>query len=453
MAGIDKLTALKVARLTKPGKYCDGKGLYLQISKELIKSWIFRYQQNHSEHYMGLGSVHSVSLVEARDLARKARQLLLQGIDPLQNKAEELAKKMAALASNKTFSECMTEYIESHKDSWKSEKHCKQWEATLIEYACPYFGKTQVRHINTRLVLSALEPIWKKKTETATRVRERIERILSWAATMGYREGENPARWHGHLQELLPNPSKIKKVQHHPSLPYMEMASFYRCLRVEKGVAAIALQLVILTACRTGEVLFAKWEEFDLDARIWVIPPMRMKASKEHRVPLAEEAIQLLKKLKGLDEIWVFPGAKKGRPMSNMAMLNVLKRMQRTDLTVHGFRSTFRVWVAERTAYPRELAELALAHAVGSAVEEAYQRSDLFERRRALMRDWAMWCWVSPNAPALSVCTDSPPNRSITDFTPDLVEPRALESSWPNRVSHTFTPDQTADSMELREPS
>ncbi|RUP35429.1 MAG: site-specific integrase [Curvibacter sp.] len=449
MAGIDKLTALKIARLAKPGKYSDGKGLYLQISKELIKSWIFRYQLNHSEHYMGLGSVHSISLAEARDLARKARQLLLQGIDPLQNKAEEFAKKRAALASNKTFKECMTEYIESHKDSWKSEKHCKQWEATLVEYACPHFGKAQVRHIDTQLVLNALEPIWKKKTETATRVRERIERVLSWAATKGYREGENPARWHGHLQELLPKPSKIKKVQHHPSLPYMEMASFYRRLRAEKGIAAIALQLVILTACRTGEVLYAKWEEFDLDAGVWVVPPMRMKASKEHRVPLVEEAIRLLKQMKGLDETWVFPGAKKGRPMSNMAMLNVLKRMQCTDLTVHGFRSTFRVWAAERTAYPREFAELALAHSVGTAVEEAYQRSDLFDRRRALMRDWAVWCCSPLPALIAPACMDSPPNRSMTDFAPVV----AAGSSWPDQVSHYFTPGQIAASMKLGEPS
>ncbi|MDR2261398.1 MAG: integrase arm-type DNA-binding domain-containing protein [Azoarcus sp.] len=392
MAGVEKLTALKVTRISKAGKHSDGKGLYLQVTRQLVKSWIFRYERDGIEHYMGMGPVHSVSLAEAREEARKARLLLQQGIDPLQHKAEVTAKNKAVKASNKIFQECMVEYIENHKESWRSEKHRKQWEATLLAYACPHFGKMNVRLINTALVLQVLEPIWKKKTETASRLRERIERILSWAATKGYREGENPARWHGHLEEILPKPAKIKKGKHYPSLPYMQMGAFWRLLRLEKGIAARALEFTILTACRTGEVIFAKWDEFDFAVKIWVIPAERMKAHKEHRVPLVDEMLVILNRMKGLDPVWVFPGAKNGKPISNMAMLNVLERMQRTDITVHGFRSTFRVWAAEQTHYPKELPELALAHSVGTAVENAYQRSDLFELRRAVMKDWADWC-------------------------------------------------------------
>ncbi len=392
MAGVEKLSAMKVARISKPGKYADGKGLYLQVTKALVKSWLFRYEIHKVEHAMGLGPLHTVGLADAREQARKARLLLNEGIDPMQHKAAAIEKAKANQAKNKIFNECMAEYIKSHKESWSNEKHQKQWEATLLEYACPHFGKMNVRLVNTELVLRVLEPIWKTKTETATRVRERLERVLSWASTMGYREGENPARWHGHLQELLPAPSKIKTVKHHASLPYMEVGAFYRLLQVEKGIAARALQFAILTACRTGEAVFAKWEEFDLSRGVWEIPKERMKAKKPHRVPLVKETLAILERVQGLDPVWVFPGRKEGSPMSNMAMANVLERMQRADITVHGFRSTFRVWAAEQTVYPKEMAELALAHAVGSAVEEAYQRSDLFERRRALMKDWADWC-------------------------------------------------------------
>lgn len=414
MAGVEKLTAMKVARISKPGKYADGKGLYLQVTKALVKSWLFRYELHKVEHAMGLGPLHTVGLADARELARKARLLLNEGIDPMQHKAATIEKAKANQAKNKIFNECMAEYIKSHKESWSNEKHQKQWEATLLEYACPHFGKMNVRLVNTELVLRVLEPIWKTKTETATRVRERLERVLSWASTMGYREGENPARWHGHLQELLPAPSKIKTVKHHPSLPYMEVGAFYRLLQVEKGIAARALQFAILTACRTGEAIFAKWEEFDLSRGVWEIPKERMKAKKAHRVPLVKETLAILERVQGLDPVWVFPGRKEGSPMSNMAMANVLERMQRGDITVHGFRSTFRVWAAEQTVYPKEMAELALAHAVGSAVEEAYQRSDLFERRRALMKDWADWCkLVQPSSGQGQVAMLGSPSKAV----------------------------------------
>lgn len=277
-------------------------------------------------------------------------------------------------------------------------------------------------------------------------MRERIERVLAWATTQGLREGENPARWRGHLQELLPKPSKLKKVKHHPSLPYVQVGAFCRLLGREKGIAARALQLTILTACRTGEVIFAKWEEFDLDAMVWVIPKERMKAHNEHRVPLVRDSLTILERMKGLDPVWVFPGAKRGRPMSNMAMANVLERMQREDITVHGFRSTFRTWAAERTLYPKELPEMALAHKVGTEVEEAYRRTDLFERRRALMKDWSEWCRVVQPAQGLVQSGDeaghiAPPTSSTPVPTPASPEAAGTtENAPPNRS----TPESTS---------
>lgn len=450
MAGVEKLTALKVGRIAKPGKYSDGNGLYLQVTKTLVKSWIFRYVRGKDEHYMGIGPIHEVSLAEAREEARKARLLLRDGIDPLMRKAEVLAKAKAIAASNKTFKECMEAYIESHKESWRNEKHQKQWEKTLLDYVCPHFGKMQVRLINTPLVMEALKPIWKTKTETASRVRERIERVLSWATIQGYREGENPARWRGHLQELLPKPSKLKQVKHHPSLSYMQMGDFYRLLTLQKGIAARALQFTILTASRTGEVIFAKWEEFDLEAGLWVIPKERMKANREHRVPLVRDALVILERMKNLDSVWVFPGAKEGKPMSNMAMSNVLERMQREDITVHGFRSTFRTWAAEQTQYPKELPEMALAHKVGTEVEEAYRRTDLFERRCALMKDWAGWCKVVRSKGDLAQRVEGleaiPPNPAVPAPTPDLSESvQGEKNSPPNRSTPIPTPIRDED--------
>ncbi|ABM41797.1 phage integrase family protein [Acidovorax sp. JS42] len=458
MVGIEKLTALKVTRLSKPGRYSDGNGLYLQITKALVKSWIFRYARGTGEHFMGIGPVHTVNLAEAREQARKARLLLRDGVDPLMHRAEALAKAKAVQASNKIFRDCMDEYIKSHKESWRNEKHQKQWEATLVEYACPVFGKMHVRLINTPLVLQVLEPIWKTKTETASRVRERIERVLAWATTQGFREGENPARWRGHLQELLPKPSKLKKVRHHPSLPYGHVGAFVRLLAREKGIAARALQFTILTACRTGEVIFAKWNEIDLDAKVWIIPKERMKAHKEHRVPLVRDAVTLLERLRGLDPVWVFPGAKQNRPMSNMAMANVLERMQRSDITVHGFRSTFRTWAAERTLYPKEMPEMALAHKVGTEVEEAYRRTDLFERRRALMRDWAEWCSVVQLTQGQGQGGDPeqqtpPPGTQTSVSTPEFPDAsRAAGNSPPNRSTSGSTSVHDGDSMNHDEP-
>lgn len=400
--GIEKLTALKVARLSKPGRYGDGKGLCLQITKTGVKSWVFRFERDGKERLMGLGPLHTVSLAEAREKARVARASLIEGIDPLAKRHEAVASNKAEQASNLDFDTCVRLYIASREAEWKNPKHRQQWENSLKMHVSPHFGTIHARRIDTPLVLKALEPIWKTKTETASRIRERIERVLSWATTRGYREGENPARWNGHLEELLPKPSKLKKVQHHPALPFAEIGDFFKAVKTEKGVGARALEFTILTACRTGEVLGALWDEVDLENQLWTIPPERMKASRPHRIPLVAATVALLKQQVGQDPVFVFPGAKQGKPISNMAMLMVLRRMKRDDLTVHGFRSTFRDWAAECTDYPSEMAELSLAHTVGTAVENAYRRSDLFERRRQLMQDWETWCsppGVKPKTP------------------------------------------------------
>jgi len=403
-AGIEKLTALKVSRLSKPGRYADGKGLYLQITKTLAKSWIFRYERDGKERFMGLGPSHSVGLADARELARAARTRLALGKDPLDERNAEIQAAKVEKLSNSDFDTCAAEYIKSRQDEWKSEKHRKQWETSLKVHASPHIGKLAVRRITTPLVMKVLQPIWKTKTETASRIRERIERILSWAAKQGYREGENPARWDGHLEELLPKPSKLKKVVHHPALPYREVGAFMRDLKHQIGFGPRALEFTILTACRTGEVLGATWGEIDFRRRVWTIPVERMKNSKQHRVPLTNSAVEVLKKVRGFHPKLVFPGGKKDSLLSSMAMLRVLENLERPGLTVHGFRSTFRDWAAEMTQYPEAIAEMCLAHTVGNAVENAYRRSDLFNRRRELMTDWATWCAeVQPDLPAASM--------------------------------------------------
>jgi len=401
---IEKLSPFKVSRITKPGMYCDGKGLYLCVRKTLTKSWVFRYKFNETMHGMGLGPLHAVSLLQAREKARIIRETLAQEIDPIQARKEADKKKKAERTASKTFDECASEYISKRKDEWKNDKHQMQWESTLRTYASPHFGRLDVRLIETSHVLKALEPIWVSKTETATRVRERIERVLSWATTLGYRTGDNPARWDGHLKELLPKPGKVRKAQHFSSMPFQQVREFFCLLQKENCIAARALELTILTACRTSEVVNAKWDEFDFSRQIWIIPGERMKAGREHRVPLVDATLAILQRLSGINPIWVFPGGKVGKPLSTMAMLVLLRRMNHGHVTVHGFRSTFRVWAAEMTHHPSELAELALAHSVGTAVEKAYLRSDLFDRRRALMQDWATWCMAIPSEKSNESC-------------------------------------------------
>jgi integrase len=342
---------------------------------------------------MGLGSVADVPLARARALAQECRRELQQGIDPIgARKAREAEAKLAS-AKAKTFQQCAESYIKAHKAGWRNAKHANQWANTLATYAYPVFGSLPVAAVDVGLIMKALEPIWQEKTETASRLRGRIESVLDWATVRGYRKGDNPARWRGQLQSLLPSRAKVRRVEHHPALPYAELGAFMAFLREQEGIAAKALEFLILTATRSGETIGARWDEFNLDEALWVVPPARIKTGREHRVPLSARSLAIVQELaKTKLGDFVFPGRRAGKPLSSMAMLALLKRMGRSDLTAHGFRSTFRDWAAERTNYPREAAEMALAHAIGDKVEAAYRRGDLFEKRRRMMEDWAKHC-------------------------------------------------------------
>jgi integrase len=391
---IGKLTALKVSRAKTRGYLADGGGLYLQVSESGAKSWVFRYRNDGRLREMGLGAAHTLGLADARQRATDCRKLRLDGCDPIdERKAGQLKAKLDA-ARAMTFEQCAEAYIAAHLASWKNAKHAAQWSSTLATYAYPVFGAQAVHAIDVGLVLNAVEPIWHTKTETASRLRQRIEAVLDWASARGHRQGDNPARWRGHLDKLLPARARVQKVLHHAALPYTEVGGFMAALREQEGMAASALEFLILTATRTGEVIGATWDEIDLDAGLWTIPGDRMKAGREHRVPLSKPALADLKRLRRDNQAgrFVFPGGKAEKPLSNVAMLKLLERMERSDLTVHGFRSTFRDWAAERTNFPREVAEHALAHSLPDKVEAAYQRGDLFEKRRRLMAEWAKFC-------------------------------------------------------------
>ena len=393
MRAINKLSARKVETLTKPGLYADGLGLYLQVSAYDTKSWLYRFMLDGKARKMGLGPVHTVTLAMARDKATAARRKVLEGIDPIEERNAVRNEKRVNAARAVTFKECAELYIAAHRVGWKNPKHAEQWPSTLNAYVYPVFGGLSVADVDVGLVLKAIEPIWTTKPETAGRVRGRIETILDWAKARGYREGENPARWRGHLDKLLPARGKVAKVRHHPALPYTEAGTFMAELQTLEGVSARALEFTILTAARTSEVVGAKWQEIDLAAEMWTIPAARMKASKEHRVPLSDRVVTLLRSLPREDgNEHVFVGERKGKSLSNMALLMTLRRMKRADLTTHGFRSTFRDWAAEQTAYPNELVEMALAHTVSDKTEAAYRRGDMVEKRARLMKDWADYC-------------------------------------------------------------
>lgn len=390
---INKLSQLTVTKTTKPGLYADGGGLYLQITSAGVKSWLFRYMRGGKARGMGLGPLHTIGLAEARTRALDCRRLLLDGVDPIDSRDAERAAQRVAQANAVTFQHCAEKYIEAHRAGWKNAKHADQWTNTLTTYAYPVFDSLPVSAIDTALVMRVLEPIWSTKTETASRIRGRIESVLHWATVRGYRTGENPARLKGHLDTLLPKRSRVQKVEHHPALAYVDLPEFMQTLRPEAGSAARALELLILTATRTNEVIGATWQEFDLDVGIWTLPAERMKMRKEHRVPLSARAIALVKAQQEVKQNdYVFPGARKGKPLSNMAMLQLLERMKRDDITVHGFRSTFRDWAGETTHYPREVCEAALAHGIKDKAEAAYARGDLFAKRAALMQDWDKYC-------------------------------------------------------------
>jgi integrase len=390
---LNRLTAVQVRAIDEKGMYHDGGGLYLQVSAGGARSWIFRFTLDGRAREMGLGPVHAIPLAEARKRAAECRRMRVDGIDPIEARSEHRGWKKLEAANAMTFDACAAAYLAAHNASWRNVKHRDQWRNTLTSYAGPVLGSLPVQSIDVGLVMKALEPIWQAKPETASRLRGRIEAVLDWATVRGHRKGENPARWRGHLDKLLPARSKVHKVKHHPALPYNEMAEFIAALRNQEGTAARSLEFLILTASRTGEVIGARWDEIDLKEKIWAVPATRMKAGREHRVPLSAAAVAVLEEMMEVRESdFVFPGGKRGKPLSNMAMLAFLKRMDRGDLTAHGFRSSFRDWAAERTSFPHEVAEMALAHTVGDKVEAAYRRGDLLQKRRQIMEAWARFC-------------------------------------------------------------
>jgi integrase len=398
-----QLTAKRVERLLHtPGRYRDSavKGLLLVVVSEGSASWTLRYEIGGREHWMGLGSAREFSLKAARERALAARQKLADKIDPLaERKALRIAAALEA-AKAITFEQAAVAYFDQHERKWKNARHRQQFLSSLRLHAYPVIGKLPISAIDTGLVLKVIEPIWPTTTETANRVRNRIETILDWATVRGYRSGDNPARWKGHLGEVLPARAALRKTNHHPALPFTELAGFLAELRCRVGVAAKALEFLILTAARTGETVGARWDEIDLTNAVWSIPAHRMKGGREHRVPLSAASAALLESLPTEDgNPYLFINGY-GRGLSAVALAQVVQRMGRTGITVHGFRSTFRDWAAERTNYPNHVVEQALAHKIGSGVEAAYRRGDLLDKRRKLMDAWAAYCESAPTKAA-----------------------------------------------------
>ena len=408
---IHRLTALKVKKdlLKRPGMYCDGGGLWLCVSSPNAASWIFRYasgtntSKKTGKKYpatkeMGLGSASVFSLEAARELAAKARETAKTGGDPIQDKRDLIAERRAEAARAKTFRQCGEAYIEAHRAEWKNAKHRAQWTSTLETYAYPHIGDLPVGKVDDAAIVDILEPIWREKTETAKRVRQRVEAVLDWAKVKKYRGGDNPARWSGHLEHVLAEPSKVSRVRHHPALPYSDIPEFMADLRQRDSVSARALEYGILNAARTGAVIGATWDEIDLHGALWTVPPERAgvkineEEPKPRRVPLAGRSIEILRALpRSKDNPHVFQGAKRGKGLSNMALLEMMRGL-RDQYVPHGFRSTFKDWCAEQTNFPHEVSEAALWHAQESKVVEAYQRGDLLEKRRRLMQAWADYC-------------------------------------------------------------
>ena len=387
---LNRLSAKTVATKKLRGLYCDGGGLYLQVTPSGGKTWIFRFQSPVTQKLrdMGLGPLHSIGLSEAREKAAAQRTVLLHGLDPIEAREENNRRKALEAAKAVTFRQCAASYIESHRPRWRNGKHGDQWESTIESYCDPVIGPLPVQDVDTGLVLKILEPIWATKSETASRLRGRIESVLDWAKVRGYRSGENPARWKGHIALLLPAIPRKNRVTHHKAMSFSEVSGLVAKLRDMLRVSARCLEFTILTAVRTSEAIYARPEEFDLNNAAWTIPGSRMKAAKEHRVPLSPRAVEIVQEFIAQKNEFLFPGAKQVKPLNNMTMLHLLQRMG-IKATVHGFRSSFRDWAAERTAFPHEVCEAALAHSISNATEAAYRRGDLFEKRRNLMKAWA----------------------------------------------------------------
>lgn len=388
-----ELSPLEVSRIKLSGLHFVGgvAGLALQVSPSGARSWILRVTVGERRRDIGLGGFPDVTLAGAKESARECREKIRNGIDPVVEKQANKSALIAAEGKNITFQRAAELFITAKEAEWSNIKHAAQWRATVQTYANPVIGNVLVRDVALSHILAILEPIWTTKTETASRLRGRLENILDWAKGREYRTGDNPALWRGHLEYQLAKPSKVAKVEHHPALHYADIGDFMTKLRKHEGIGAAALEFAILTAMRSGEVRGACWQEFDLNEAVWTIPAERMKMKKEHRVPLSAAAITLLKKLPRMESGLVFPGSKKGSAISDMTMSSVLKRMG-LDAVPHGFRSTFRDWAAEHTNYPRDVAEMALAHAIGDKVEAAYRRGVLFEKRRRMMADWSAFC-------------------------------------------------------------
>ena len=388
---LNRLSATKVTSLTERGYYADGGGLYFRVSKFNTRSWAFRYTRAGKPREMGLGAFPDVILKEARDRAAEARKLLRDDIDPIDQRQAARSTMIAVREAALNFEQCAAAYITVKEHEWKNTKHAAQWRSTLASHAYPVIGSVLINHVEQAHILKILEPLWTTKTETASRLRGRIESVLNYATARGYRKGDNPARWRGHLDKLLATPSKVAKVEHHAALPYSEIGGFVVELRQQAGMGARALEFAILTAARSGEVRGATLAEVDLDAAVWTIPAERMKAGREHRIPLSDAAVELLRALPRIDKSkLLFPNTK-GSELSDMTLTAVLRRMAR-PVTAHGFRSTFRDWAGETTAYPREVIEHALSHQLKDKAEAAYARGTLFDKRRRLMADWAKYC-------------------------------------------------------------
>jgi integrase len=418
-SSLKRLSQTFVDKCTTPGLYSDGNGLYLQITAAkdggyVTKSWIFRYAagsgKEKREHKMGLGPYPLVSLAMAREMAIECSLKRLRGIDPLEEREAEKLAKAVTIAKTITFEKAADQYVAAHRAGWRSVKHASEWHKTLKTYAYPVFGEMAVRNIDAGMVMRVLQQIWSTKTVTASRVRGRIESVLDWAKVNGYRDGENPARWDGHFDHLLPARSKVRKIEHHPALPHEQIPAFMAELRAQTGVQAKCLEFTILAVARTSEVTGARWDEISVDEKVWTVPDERMKGDREHRVPLSDAAIAVIEHMRSLRRSdYVFPSNRTGKNLGHAAMLEVLGRMNaerekaglprwidpkenNEDVVPHGFRSTFRDWVAEKTNFQSEVAEAALAHVKGDEVEAAYQRGTMFEKRRKMMDAWAAYC-------------------------------------------------------------
>ncbi|MDM0113924.1 integrase arm-type DNA-binding domain-containing protein [Variovorax sp. J22R133] len=392
-----ELGALQVGRLKKPGAHAVGgvAGLQLKVNDAGARSWVLRAMIAGKRRDMGLGGFPDVTLAQARERARAARDLIDAGSDPVQLRQAARSAAAAAHAKAKTFDQCVEGFMKAKSGEWRNAKHRAQWQSTLDNYASPVFGNVLVQDVELAHVLKVLEDIWTTKTETASRLRGRIETILNWATARGFRTGDNPARWRGHLDHMLAKPRKIATVKHHPAVKIDDVHKFMIELRRMEGIGARALEFAILTAGRSGEVRGARWHEIDMREKVWTVPAERMKAKKEHRVPLSRQVMKLLDglpRIEGSDV--VFPGAK-GKPLSDMALTACMRRMK-LDAVPHGFRSTFRDWASEKTTFPREVAEMALAHTIESAVEAAYRRGDLLKKRTSMMQAWADYCDTPP---------------------------------------------------------